>query len=102
MLDLLKPLASLCIGLAMAGYGLVHAVVKFPGSDTFTTLAKNMPAMTAVLMFVLGLVACVAGVVLTLLGGRNMRRRWQRFNDLARHVSRGSDHEDERYEAGYR
>jgi len=102
MFELFQPIASLFVGLAMVVYGLVHAIAKYPGQDTFTTLADGMSAVTAVLVFALGVMAFASGVILTVLGGRNLRRRWQRFNQLARHVTRGPDHDDDRWEAGYR
>ena len=86
MLQLLQPLMSLFIGAAMTIYGLVHAITRFPGGDAFATLAKNMPAATSVLVFLLGIVAFVFGVVLLVLSVRNLRRRWRRFGRLARHV----------------
>ena len=54
--------------------------------DAFASLVANLPAVTSVLMFVLGLLAFVAGIVLLIVGIRNLRRRWHRFNLIARHV----------------
>ena len=86
MLHLIQPILSLLIGLAMTLYGIVHAVTRFPGPDAFASLVANLPAVTSVLMFVLGLLAFVAGIVLLIVGIRNLRRRWHRFNLIARHV----------------
>ena len=86
MFYLLRSIASLFVGVAMTVYGLVHSVTRFPGGDAFAALAANMPAVTSVLVFVLGIAAVVAGIVLIVIGIKQTRRRWRRFNQVARHV----------------
>ncbi len=86
MSQLLQAFLSVLIGVAMAIYGIVHAVTQFPSPVAFASLADNMPAVIAVLLFLLGLVAFIAGIVITILGARNLRRRWYRFNQIARHA----------------
>ena len=95
MLQLLSPIASLFVGLCMFVYGLVHSVTRFPGGDAFAALAANLPAVGSVLVFLLGLLAIVAGVVLVVLGVKNFRRRWRKFGQIARHVERQPAYDDE-------
>lgn len=86
MTQLIQPITTLLIGIALTLYGIVHAIVQFPDPVAFTSLIANLPAVTAVLIFILGLVAFAAGIVLIVLGIRNTRRRWRRFGQIARHM----------------
>ena len=88
MLQLIQPIASLFVGLCMFVYGFIHSITRFPGGDAFAALAANLPAVGSVLVFLLGLLAIVAGVVLVVLGVKNFRRRWRKFGQIARHVER--------------
>ena len=102
MLHLFQPLASLSVGVAMTIYGLVHSITRYPGSQAFTTLAANMPAITSVLLFLLGVMAFVAGVLLIIVGVKTFQRRWRRFREVARHAGRQTGYDDEEWEPTYR
>lgn len=95
MSTLFQPVTTLLIGIAMAIYGLVHSVSQFPDPVAFTNLVANLPAFSSVLLFVLGLLAFAAGIVLVVLGIRSMRRRWRRFGQLARHIASQPQYQDE-------
>lgn len=79
----------------MTIYGIVHAVTQFPDRQAFADLVANLPALMSVFLFGLGLFAFAAGIVLLVLGVRNMRRRWRRFGQIARHVDAQSPHYDD-------
>lgn len=100
MTQLVQPIASLFIGLCMFVYGLIHSIARFPGSDTFAAIASNLPAVGSVFIFFLGLLAIIAGITLVVLGMRNVRRRWRRFGQIARHVEMQSPYSDEREDWG--
>lgn len=95
MSTLFQPILTLLIGVAMTIYGLIHSITRFPGPEAFLNLMAHMPAVMSVLFFVLGLLAFAAGIVLTVIGIRNMRRRWRRFGQLARHVESQPQYQDE-------
>lgn len=95
MSHLIQPVTTLLIGIAMAVYGLVHAITQFPDPAAFSSLVANLPAFSAVLLFALGLLALIAGVVLTVIGVRNLRRRWRRFGQLVRHVESQPQYQDD-------
>ena len=86
MLHLLQPIASVLIGVAMAAYGLIHAVTRFPESTAFASLLANLPAVTAVVVFLVGVVAVFVGVYLVVTGTRRFRVRWLHFNQFAQHT----------------
>jgi len=98
MLQLIQPLASLFIGIAMTAYGLLHAITRFPGSEAFAVLAANLPAVGSVLLFLLGLLAVIAGICLVVLGVRNLRRRWSRFGQIVRYSQRRQEYDDDGWE----
>ena len=95
MSHLVQPLTTLLIGIAMTIYGVVHAITKFPDPVAFSNLMANLPAFSSVLLFVLGLLAFAAGIVLFVVGVRNMRRRWRRFGQIARHVESQPQYQDD-------
>ena len=68
---------SILVGLAIAAYGLAHAVAGYPGPDVFARLAADLPALAAVLAFALAVLAAVVGLVLLIVAARRLRRRWQ-------------------------
>ncbi len=98
MLQLIQPLASLFIGIAMTAYGLLHAITRFPGGDAFAALAANLPAVGSVLLFLLGLLAVIAGICLVVLGVRNLRRRWSQFDQIVRYSQRRQEYDDDGWE----
>ncbi len=95
MSHLIQPLTTLLIGIAMTIYGIAHAVMQFPDPVAFTQLMANLPAFSSVLLFILGLLAFAAGIVLVVMGVRNMRRRWRRFGQIARHVESQPQYADD-------
>lgn len=95
MSHLIQPVTTLLIGIALTVYGIAHAILQFPDPVAFTNLIANLPAFSSVLLFVLGLFAFAAGIVLIVLGIRNMRRRWRRFGQIARHVESQPQYQDD-------
>ncbi len=95
MSQLLQPILSLLVGVALTIYGIVHAVTQFPDPSAFANLVANLPAFSSVLMFILGLIAFAVGIVLVVIGIRNMRRRWRRFGQIARHVEAQPQHDED-------
>lgn len=100
MLQILQPLASLFVGFAMTIYGIGHVITKWPSGEVIATLIANMPMVTAVLVFLLGIIALAAGIVLIVLGTKNMRRRWREFNQIANHVGARVQYDDDHDEWG--
>ena len=102
MSHLIQPVTTLLIGIAMTIYGIVHAITQFPDPHAFSNLVAHLPALMSVLMFALGLIAFAAGIVLVVLGVRNMRRRWRRFGQIARHVESQPGYDDDGWGPAYR
>lgn len=104
MFQLIQPIASLFVGVAMTIYGIGHVITKWPSGEVIATLVANMPVVTTVLVFLLGIVALAAGIVLMVLGIKNMRRRWREFNQIANHVGTRPQYDDDQegWEPAYR
>ena len=104
MTQLLRPIASLLVGLALAVYGAIHTVSGYPGGEAFAELAAHLPAVGSVLVFLLAVTAFGGGVVLIVTGIRTLRFRWRRLDRLARHarIAEPEYDEPEPWEAAYR
>ena len=98
MLQLLSPIASLFVGIAMTIYGIVHSITRFPGGDAFATLAANMPAVMSVLVFLLGIFAFAVGIVLMVIGIKKTLQRWRQFNRIAHQVGDNPPYDEENWE----
>ena len=82
MISLFRSITGLVLGLALAIYGIVHICLHYPGSAPFSALASNLPALSAVLLFVLGLLAITAGVAVTVASSRRLSRQWRQLKYL--------------------
>ena len=76
MIQFLRPLLSTLVGLALLGYGLLHVVTHYPGATVFTALWASLPA----LVFMLGVTALIAGLVLLVLGIKGIRQRYREID----------------------
>ena len=75
MLLFLQPLLSAFLGLGLMLYGLFHSFTGFPEGDVITAFWRSLPQVMTVLLFLLGVVAAIGGLVLLFSGIRGMRRR---------------------------
>jgi predicted PurR-regulated permease PerM len=106
MLQFLQPAATLFVGLAMFVYGVIQSLLHRPPFAAFQAAAQALPDAVAVLIFVCGLVAIMAGVVLLVSGIRGVRRRAREINHTYGHPhprprnpgTRPSSHPDDGYD----
>lgn len=75
MIAFLQPLLASLIGLGMMLYGILHSVTGFPPAEVFSTFWNSLPQVISLLVFLLGLTAAIAGLVLLVMGIRGVRRR---------------------------
>lgn len=75
MLQFLQPLGAAAVGVALFVYGLIHSLLHRPPSAAFQAAAQALPAVSSVLLFLLGLAAIATGLVLLVIGARGIRRR---------------------------
>lgn len=80
MLDFLKPLFITLIGLALLIYGSVHAVIHNPGLAGLAALWASLPAVSASLVFAVGLLAATGGLILLVGGFRGLHHRYRQIN----------------------
>ena len=96
--SIVQSLVSVLLGLALAAYGLVHTVTRYPDPVVFAQVASDLPTLGAVLMFGLGVVATVAGVSVLVLSLRRLRRSWRHLRTVtgarSASASRGYDPEE--------
>ncbi len=100
MLQLVQPILSTVIGLMLAIYGLVHSFTYYPGGGVFAQLWASLPSIGSMLVFLIGVLALVAGLVLLYLGLNRARRRWKFMGKAMNHPSADMD-EDQQYGPGY-
>ncbi len=101
MFAFIQPLVSLLIGVALSLYGLIHSSTHYPGAGLLYQLWQSMPALTAVFIFTLGLLAVVCGLTLVLSGVHGLRKRYRQIDRAYSDPRRDRDpYEDEGY--GYR
>ena len=70
-----QPVLSVVLGLALSVYGVIHAAKHLPGLHQLHAFWTAMPSMAAVLVFLLGVIAVVTGMVLLSTGVQGLRRR---------------------------
>ena len=70
-----QPILSVVLGVALSVYGVVHATKHLPGVHHLHVFWTAMPSMAAVLIFLLGVIAVVTGLVLLSTGAQGLRRR---------------------------
>lgn len=80
MLAFLHPLGSLFTGLALAAFGAFYSILRHPPASAFQVLAQAMPDAIAVLIFGVGILAVIVGVVLLVSGIRGVRSRTREIN----------------------
>ncbi len=84
MTSLFNCVLSLLLGIALAAYGLVHSLTRYPNPTAVATLTASLPAIGSVVLFALGVVATVAGLTLLFTSSRRLRLAW-------RHLKRATD-----------
>lgn len=94
MLQFLQPLGAAAIGVALFVYGLIHSLLHRPPGAAFQAAAHALPAVSAVMLFVLGLAAIAAGLVLLIIGARGIRRRTREIRQVFGPPSRYSRRSD--------
>jgi hypothetical protein len=77
MTSIFRSAVSLLLGLALAAYGLVHTMTRYPPPAVFDRLAGDLPSLAAVLVFALGVAATLGGVLVVVLSLRRLRRGWR-------------------------
>ncbi len=101
MFHFIQPVLSLLIGLALSLYGLIHSSTHYPGTQSLNQLWQSLPAIVAVLIFTLGLLAVTSGLGLVLAGVHGLRKRYRQIDRAYADPRRDRDpYEDEGY--GYR
>ena len=75
MLEFTRPVLSLLVGLALAIYGIVHIVMRFPAPSVFDAFFANLPHAMAVLLFMIGIAVVIGGLILLVAGVRGIRGR---------------------------
>ena len=97
MLQFLKPLFVTLVGLALTIYGAVHAVAHNPGLSGFAALWASIPALSATLVFAIGLLALTGGLILLVGGFRGLAQRYRQirraFGPARRPAGYGNDDE---------
>ena len=96
MISMFRSITGLLLGLALAIYGIVHICLHYPGSAPFAALAGNLLALSAVLLFALGLLAIVAGVGVAVTSSRRLSRQWRQLKHLTER-RREFVHDDDDY-----
>ena len=99
MLQLIQPLISALIGFLLAVFGLVHTVRSYPGGRVFARLWQALPSVGAVCLFLVGVLAVVAGLTLLYYGVRRTRRRWRFLHRVMDRPMQKID--DDQWEPGY-
>jgi len=103
MIAFLQPLLASLVGLGMLLYGILHSITGFPPTEVFTTFWNSLPQVVSLLVFMLGLLAVIAGVVLLVMGIRGIRRRMLELQHMyGRRHGHGYDDRDPYGEPGYR
>lgn len=77
MTSLFNCILSLLLGVALAAYGLVHSLTRYPAPTAIATLAGSLPAIGSVVLFALGVLATVAGLILLFTSARRLRLVWR-------------------------
>lgn len=103
MIAFLQPLLAALIGLGMLLYGILHTVTGFPPAEVFTAFWNALPQVISLLVFLLGVLAVVAGLVLLVMGVRGVHRRLLELRHMyGRRQGYGYDDRDAYGEVGYR
>lgn len=101
MTQFAQPLLSLIIGIALAIYGSLHATNHIPPAGAIHAFWAAMPGLTAVIIFLLGVVAVISGLWLITSGAQGLRRRQRQITRIyGRHEEPYEDEQD--YDHPYR
>jgi len=101
MIPIVESIFYLLLGLALAVFGLIQTLSRYPGPVAFEQLAADATALGAVLLFAIGLIAALGGVAVLLLSIRRLRFRWQYLRQLSGSRSYG-DPRDSGFAGDYR
>jgi len=101
MITFFQPLLATLVGLGMLLYGILHSITGFPPAEVFAAFWNSLPQVISLLVFMLGVLAAIAGLILLVMGVRGIRRRMLELQHMygRRH---GYDDRDHYGEAGYR
>jgi hypothetical protein len=102
MTPIVQPIVSLLVGLALSFYGVAHSVARYPGTAAFARLADVLPSLGAVLLFALGLLAALAGLVLLVRSARLLRTRWRQLAALTARQRYGDAEDGPEWGPAYR
>lgn len=94
MFQLLQPVVTLILGLALSVYGLTHSAQHYPGYTGFYALWQSLPALSSILVFGLGIVAVLSGLALVLTAAQGLRQRYRQL-DHALHLPGRARHEQD-------
>lgn len=101
MSAILQPFLSIVVGLALACYGLIFSITRYPGQAAFDQLASDLPTLGAVLFFISGVAAVLVGLVVLVLSVRRLRARWRHLAVLTnQRAYAGADPREEREWSG--
>ena len=101
MIPIVESIFSLLLGLALAVFGLIQTLSRYPGPGPFEQLAADATALNAVLLFAVGLIAALGGLAVLIFSIRRLRFRWRYLRHLTGHRSFG-DPRDAEFSGGYR
>ena len=101
MIRLVQPVFIVLIGAALSLYGLHHIIVHMPAREVVSAFWAAMPAFGAVLLFLLGLLALAAGLVMLSTGVLGIRRRHQQVRRIFGHPEMEDPEEMRRQHAFY-
>ena len=101
MIPIVESIFSLLLGLALAVFGLIQTLSRYPGPAPFEQLAADATALGAVLFFAIGLLAAIGGVAVLIFSMRRLRLRWRYLRQLDGRRSYG-DPRDAEFSGGYR
>lgn len=80
MLELAQPLLQSLTGVALFLYGAIHLVTRYPGGQAFSQFLLAVPDVLVVLLFALGFLAVISGVLLLVKGVRGVRQHWRELD----------------------
>ena len=75
MTSIFRTFVLAVLGLGFATLGLYHAATSFPAPNVFAAFSRDLPIVTAIVSFGLGVLLTLAGAVFLLLAVDRLRRR---------------------------
>src|SRR4051794_37926279 len=95
MTQIFRSVTALAVGAALAVFGLAHTLNHFPDPAAFAELSRTMPSLLSVLLFALGALAVVVGLLVLVTSSRRLRRQWQQLRRLTAATPRRAFHPDD-------